>query len=192
MTVESWTIPQDQWHAAWHERARDASLVVMAERPEAVVLSTPASPAADGPWTRGHVFAEETYLQWRQLGDHVRVVAMAGSLGVLHDDVGAAWPEPAAVLDLSEATSSRAQVVLWGRQQAGEDFWLEMRIPHIMQAPNHHPPEATGSHDGLLRRLLVLERYSDPATGSTLFQRYCGLITAHNDENDTILDPLAL
>lgn len=190
MVVYSWTLPVTQWEAYWQQRPTREGMLVLAERTDQVVLTASGEEAAQGPWRRGHLFDASTYVRWRLLGDRVRVVA-TGTVDAVPDHLPEDWPAPEDTLQLSDAEAVEVPVVLWGRQEPGEAHWLELQLPKIMTAPVHHPPPLNGSGEGLRRRMLRVVHYREAATGRVLFQRYTGLVTAHNDADDTRLDPLA-
>lgn len=172
MHLRSWDLSPSDWAERWNADWPPESLL-LAERPDQVVLcnktDVPAPEATDAApgWMRGHLFTGAWHVRWRRLGGRVRVAAF-GTPGALD-----ALPDPRATLDLSEAEPEERSVALWGAKQEGEDFWLELRIPHVMRAPHLHPYGEDPPQGAARRRLSVLVYRADDHR--VLAQRLTGL-----------------
>jgi hypothetical protein len=172
MHLRSWDLSPSDWAERWNADWPPESLL-LAERPDQVVLSNKAdAPRPEGPpgrpgWSRGHLFTSDWHVQWRRLGGRVRVAAF-GAPAPLE-----ALPDSEATLDLAEAEQEERTVALWGAKQEGEDFWLELRIPHVMRAPHLHPDEEDPPQGAARRRLSVVVYRADDHR--VLAQRLTGL-----------------
>lgn len=179
MNLRSWTLSQDDWTFS-EDAPPDA--IFLAEGLRTTALSRYGD-RPDADWRQGHVFTDAWHVRWRRLGHQVRVV-VAGAPPALVPE-GA----PGHTLDLSTANTAPYQYILWGRRNAGESFWLELRIPHFMEPPHDHPAEHGDEVAGTaVRRLLRSVRYLDPDTGATVFERFTGLTYAASNEDDTTFE----
>jgi len=158
--------------------------LLLAGSPDMVVLCRYGD-APDIKWSRADVFTPDWNLRLRRLGGTVRAVGAGPVPGV------ESWDEPAVTESLDEATESLDQIVLWGRQNAGESLWLELRIPHLMTTENHLHPKDHGSRhrNQMVRRCLQVVRYDHD--GEVLFHRYTRLRYARADSDDTTFQMIA-
>lgn len=190
MELSSWTLPCTDFQAFWSSWPETP--LVMAESPRSVVLASTADlpmSGSDGEtmrqWDRGHVFTSRRHVQWRRLGDRVRVVAAAD--GFQND----AWGRPDEVRSLDAVRTASREIVLWGRRRPGEDLWLELRIPNLMSAPDQHPSGHDASvRNAFVRRCLNVVTYSDETNGQVLHHRYTGLTYARTGEDDAVFEPV--
>lgn len=186
MVARSWLLARENWTGlgAWAEES-----VVMAERPRDVVLGRPADleeNTGEG-WSRGHCFTEAWHLRWRRLGTTVRLVGY-GPVPTRGD-----WGEPDAERSLGDLDTEPRSAVLWGRQEEGEEMWLELRIPNVMMPPaqhpsGHDPPEQVRSGASHVRRVLQFVTYCSPGPGAMDFHRYVGVGYARSDAGDTTFE----
>jgi hypothetical protein len=199
MILRSWTRPAAGADALLRDGPADALL--LADSPHLVALTRldalpgpsftealPDDPQSAQSWRQGHVFTPEGHLQWRRLGQQIRVVTSGEAAGEWVPDT---WGEPAAETDLRGADTDERTVVLWGRRRAGEDFWLELRVSQFMTAPVHHPPgHGEEVADEYVRRALQVRTYRDATSQEVLHHRYLDLTYAKTDEDDTIFEPV--
>lgn len=183
MTLRSWTHPLSD--SLFPDALPDEALF-LGEAHDTVALARHAA-RPDADWLRADVFTADWNLRLHRLGTQVRFVA-AGPVPGLD-----AWGDPDAEETLDEARVSTRNMVLWGRRNAGESFWLELRIPHLMTPETkHHPADHGTEHtDQMVRRQLTATTYTDPNTETVRFQRFTGLRYAAADEDDTTLTSLA-
>ena len=177
MHARSWTLPAADWHAAWTAGDWPDDALVLAEAADDVVLAYRADVPRGATWTAGDCFTADWHVTWRRLGGRVRVVACGPA------PLPKAWGDPHATLDLGGAEAEERRVVLWGRRNAGEDLWIELRIPNLMTPPRHHPAghDAAVAED-TVRRALHVTTYRDPETRALLLHRYTGLGYARTDD----------
>ncbi len=156
----------------------------LGEAPDAVALSHWGD-APEARWTRADVFTSEWNFRFRRLGDAMRVVAAgpvpgAGTLG-----------EPDREVSLGEAEADPKHIMLWGRRNAGEAMWIELRVPHLMTADAGLHPDGHGKEhsDQMVRRRLVVARHEGDE--GSFFHRYTGLSYAKTGPDDTFLEPLS-
>ena len=187
MNVRSWLLSHDDWSAVGGLGGLDEGLV-MAERPRHVVL-TRRGDLPDADWRRGHCFTEDWHLRWRRLGDAVRLVGM----WPVPDRSG--WGEPDAEQSLTGEDATPRSAVLWGRQEEGEEMWIELRIPNLMTPPTQHPSEHEPGAPGLIddadhvRRVLHFVTYSANGAAAPALHRYVGIGYARSDADDTTFEP---
>ncbi|MFB6274113.1 MAG: hypothetical protein ABEL51_14580 [Salinibacter sp.] len=182
MIARSWTFPREEW--AGPDAHPDASLL-LAERARQVVLSRTGD-APETEWRRAHIFTTDWHLRWHRLGSQIRAVAIG------EVPTAGGWDEPDATLDLEDAETSEREVVLWGRRQAGEKMWLELRIPNLMTPPKQHPSgHGGGFGDEHVRRTLRFVAYQDASTGRTVIFRFAGIGYARTDGEDTTFEVLS-
>jgi len=179
MTLRSWLVSSPDLSLL--DELPDEALF-LGEAPGTVAL-TRCGDAPEAHWTRADVFTSEWNFRLRRLGDSVRMVAAGPVPGV--ESLGDADRQQS----LSEAEAEKKHIVLWGRRNAGEAVWLELRVPHLMTADTGlHPEGHGGEHsDQMIRRRLVVARHED-GNGS-LFHRCAGLSYAKTNADDTFLEP---
>lgn len=185
MKLFSWKITQEAWEAAWAGWPPDA--VVMAERFDRVVFCDKKdAPGSD--WARGHLFTPAFHLAWRQLGAHLRVVIAAEEVPPQAAGWGSALDPK--VLDGYRQTSQ--EVALWGKKNIEAPYWIELYIPHVMEAAPDtylHPAGTVDAPEGMVsRRLLKVVTYTDPKSGTLVYHRYTGIRHAVYSEDDHDLD----
>jgi hypothetical protein len=162
----------------------------MAERARQVVLSR-AEDAPDEEWRKGHLFTEDWHLRWRRLGDRVRVVALGSDSSTGDFPSTDSWGESEATRSLEDLDSTAREVVLWGRRQAGDEMWLELRIPNLMTPPEQHPRGHGEAHsDEHVRRTLRVVAYREPDTGEAVMSRYVGIGYKETDADDRTFETL--
>jgi hypothetical protein len=186
MTLQSWDLAPEAFEEHLADCPGDAYL--MAERADQVALAR-WDDARDQRWTRGHLFTGSWHLRWRRLGTKggVRLVA-CGDDAPVPGDAPDHPPE-----ELPDEAKDR-HVVLWGRRQSGEDFWLELRIPHVMAPPLLHPAPQSDEppqSDHTERRLLQVTTYRDPDTHRHQWHRLTGIARARSDDDNTTFDLLS-
>lgn len=169
MVIQSWDLAPETWTSWLQACSPDA--IVVAVRTDRVCCCR-RQDLEDGIWSEGHVFDEDWHLQWRALGAVVRV-AGGGDLS------WANTTDPEAQLDLQEAVVEDQAIVLWGEKYPDDRYWIELRVPHLMESPHQHPRGATPEeHKVPLRRVLVQRTYRDARTHALLYVHYADLRTA--------------
>lgn len=169
MVIQSWDLDPETW-AAWLT-ACPPDAIVVAVRSDRVCCCRRQDLEA-GSWSEGHAFCEGWHLQWRTLGAVVRVVG-GGDLSWTNAPVSSVQ------LDLEGATAEDLTTVLWGEKYPDDRYWIELRVPHLMESPHQHPRGATPEeHKVPLRRVLVQRTYRDARTHALLYVHYADLRTA--------------
>lgn len=170
LVLSAWSVPTRDWDPD----AFPVAAFLLAERPAEVTFSRLGD--ARGFWEAGHIFASRWHFQFLHLGDHYRVVGLQTEVISEVSAVTASWKEPAAVLDVRDAVTTSYTIGLWGQRQPEEEEWLELRIPHFMQAPTLHPADHyPGEAPVMMRRALQVVRYQHPQTHAILFDRFTNL-----------------
>ena len=180
----SWDLEADAWTSLL-SRVPDEALV-LAEAADEVLFGRRGDLSLGATW-RGHAFTAGWHAQWRRLGTSVRLVVLGAA------PLADALPEPdeGRTLDLANAEVQEDRHLLWGQRMPGEAFWLESRVPHVMQPPTLHPSAEPGGGLGSerpQRRALTLLRYIDPDDGRLLLLRYTGLVLLPVSESGELLD----
>jgi len=185
MTLRSWLRPTPN---PLFPDALPADALFLGEAPGVVALCRYGD-VPETQWTRADVFTSEWNLRIRRLGDAARTVA-AGSVPGLSQ-----FGEAGREASLDEAGDDPKRVVLWGRRNAGETQWLELRVPHLMTPESDLHPRGHGTeHTGqMVRRCLVAAPHevSDEESSDRPFYRYAGLAYAETDADDTFLEPIS-
>ncbi len=181
MTLKSWLRPTEE---VFFPDGLPQDALLLGEAPDTVVLCRHGN-RPEARWTRADVFTEDWNLRVRRLGDAARIVAAGPVPGL--SGLGA----PEETRSLSEEDVEEKRIVLWGRRNAGESTWLELRVPHLMSPETHLHPEDHGTEhtDQTVRRQLLTVRHKGKSENGG-FQRYAGLRYAETDSDDTRLDPL--
>lgn len=181
MTLESWLKPTAE---AFFPDGLPQDALLLGEAPDTVVLCRHGN-RPEARWTRADVFTSGWNLRARRLGNAARVVAAGPVPGL------GGFGAPGQTLSLSEENPEEKRIVLWGRRNAEESTWLELRVPHLMSPENHlHPEDHDTEHaDQMVRRQLLVVRHRSESEDAG-FQRYAGLCYAETDSDDTRLDPL--
>lgn len=167
MKLFSWKLTMNEWTAAWATWPDGAT--VMAERFDAVVFSDHKDcPSPD--WERGHLFNEAMHVAWRQLGARILVVIAADQL----PDEVSGWGQPVERVTSEEVHCHvTSDVALWGKKNFDEPYWIELYIPHVMEAPDLHPVTFDNPSAGeAAKRMLTVESWYERKSGALLYHRY--------------------
>lgn len=151
-------LPDDEATSFANAMVFTESSILMAFYPDRFILKTitPEDIVLEKS-EQGRIFSPESELQWRRIGDKLRLVY----LGEV--------PPPEGLEDCSKELDGLQQekdeFFLWGRRTDLENEWIEQQVPVRFTYP------ITGNSFSRGRIKLVVEKWIDPS-GYPIFSRY--------------------
>jgi hypothetical protein len=117
----------------------------------------------------GRIFSEDGELKWRRIDNMIRMVYLGSHhpIEILNDHSE----------KLSQTTSKRFDLILWGKRTDLKNEWIEQQVPHRFYK---YPVDSNAFEQG--RVAIEVERFMDNA-GKAVFSRFCRVKEIKGEKN---------